>query len=279
MNTTAEKTKASTDVQNNVQPTNKIFELVDYLYSRIGDIEKKYSKFIPNLDIKRRELNELRKKTNHPLSDKRKLEEKEKDLDEHFEILNRIFQTFKDKFTELGFELRYGTYKNDVIETIYNWYDEFSYTEDAKIYLKEYKKKITRLKSDIVLPFISFVLPASFINDLFEIMDNEFSNALQSNFEGIATDLQAFFSNTTDDVIESIIEYKMLPSGAEKPIAKRQTYAVVFGDYCGIKQKDLSQFFRKEKDGKAIDFVFTKSRPKKETKQTKELKDILSKYI
>lgn len=279
MNTTAEKEKVSTYAQNNVQPTNKIFELVDYLYSRIDDIETKYSKVIPNLNIKRRELNELRKKTTHPLSDKTTYNRKKEEFESHYKKLEPIFQTFKDKFTELGFELRYGTYKNDVKETIYNWYDEFSNTEGAKIYLKDYKKKITRLKSDIVLPFISFVLPAFFINDLFEIMDNEFSNALQSNFEGIATDLQAFFSNTTDDVIESIIEYKMLPSGAEKPIAKRETYAVVFGDSCGIKLKDLSQFFRKEIDGKAIDFVFTKSRPKKETKQTKELKDILSKYI
>lgn len=64
-----------------------------------------------------------------------------------------------------------------------------------------------------------------------------------NKYNRLASDLEPYLKGATGEILESIIDDKRLPEGAEKPKWKKLTDAKRFGDYFGFTPKQLRDLF------------------------------------
>ena len=126
---------------------------------------------------------------------------------------------------------------------------------------------------------MQFVLPwieGFFFGYLNEFLKETFDKHLGKKYNDLSNDLKPFLERYDADVIESIIDSKQLPYGAEKPIWKRQADAHVFSDNFKIAVKDMNEMFRfKNGKGDIIDKLKHNTKSKSENSY---LADILTRH-
>jgi hypothetical protein len=254
--------------------TNKVFELVEFFYNKKAELANHYDVVNRCVSL-RNEAYDLKPKS--PLYDDTAYKAKTKELREYGEgsHINDYIDSICGKITEFGFVTQCGTYKNQIQDVIDGWLKDITDREEARDQLIECKRQFNELKSEKVW-FVLMWIDAILFDDLEYILKETFDNHLVKKYKALSTDLAPFLERFDADVIESIIDYKRLPAGAEKPIWKRQAYAHIFGDRLNIEVRNMNEMFLfRNGNGKIIDKLKHNTKSKN---TNSKLADILSKY-
>ncbi len=183
-------------------------------------------------------------KPKSPLSDDTAYKNKINELQKYIEgsHINDYIDSICGKITEFGFVTQCGTYKNQIQDVIDGWLKDITDREEARDQLIECKRQFNELKSEKVW-FVLMWIDAILFDDLEYILKETFDKYLEKKYKDLSDDLKSFLERFDADVIESIIDYKRLPDGAEKPIWKRQADAHVFRRKLKIKATDMDKMF------------------------------------
>ncbi|MDD4439288.1 MAG: hypothetical protein PHS04_14835 [Tissierellia bacterium] len=266
--------------------TNKVFELVEYLYSERRELAT-YKRVIDKVRRLRNEVDSLKPKS--PLSDDTLYNRKQKELDEYVACSkvdkftdnhrNKIselgFTLNSIKTTELGYTIRWRSYRQEFKNVIDNWADNATDKVEARKQLAECKRQYNELQTEEV-QFVLDWIGGEFFYVLNDELKETFDRHLGKKYNDLSSDLKPFLEHFDADVIESIIDYKRLPQGAEKPIWKRQADAHRFSKHFNIDTKDMNKMFLfRDSKGNLKDNL----RPNSESKSSNsEFSDVLSKY-
>ena len=265
---------ATVEPQKEAEISNIIFEWVDFLYENKDRIEG-YDKTLNKIKALRNEAYSLKPK-NAYLDDtayKRKIKEGQ----DYFEnSWLRIRKEYLDKFSELGFIEKYGTYKNSLKSILDTWNSELSDKSIVRKQLTDCKKKYYQLQTDKIRLFYE-----EFNNEFFKCLDYvltaTFDKVLDKKYQALADELEPYLEQYDANVIESIIDSKQLPYGTEKPIWRKQADAHAFRDYMEWELKDINRLFRfRNSKDEIIDKTPHNTKSKK---PNSGLLAILNKYI
>lgn len=266
--------------------TNKVFELVEYLYSERRELAT-YKRVIDKVRRLRNEVYSLKPKS--PLSDDTLYNRKQKELDEYVACSkihefsekhrNKIselgFTLNSIKTTELGYTLRWHSYRQEFKNVIDNWADNATDKDGARKQLTECKRQYNELQTEEV-KFVLDWIDGEFFYVLNDELKETFDRHLGKKYNDLSSDLKPYLERYDADVIESIIDYKRLPQGTEKPIWKRQADAHRFSKHFNIDTKDMNKMFLfRDSKGNLKDNL----RPNSESKSSNsEFSNVLSKY-
>ena len=265
---------ATVEPQKEAEISNIIFEWVDFLYENKDRIER-YDKTLNKIKALRNEAYSLKPK-NAYLDDtayKRKINEGQ----DYFEnSWLRIRKEYLDKFSELGFIEKYGTYKNSLKSILDTWNSELSDKSIVRKQLTDCKKKYYQLQTDKIRLFYE-----EFNNEFFKCLDYvltaTFDKVLGNKYQALADELKPYLEQYDANVIESIIDSKHLPYGAEKPIWRKQADAHAFRAYMEWELKDINRLFRfRNRKSEIIDKTNHNTKSKE---PNSDLLAILTKYI
>lgn len=252
--------------------TNKVFELVEYLYSERRELAT-YKRVIDKVNWLGNEACSLKPKS--PLSDDALFNKKRKELDEYVanSKVDKFIDNHRNKISELGFTLGSGIYKSEFQNIITAWLNNITDKVEARKQLAECKRQYNELRTEevqFVLEWISGV----FFDDLNYILRETFDRHLGKKYNDLSNDLKPYLEHFDADVIESIIDYKRLPQGAEKPIWRRQADAHVFSKCFKIDMKEMNKMFLyRNGKGDVIAKLCYNTKSK-----SPEFSDVLSKY-
>lgn len=238
------------------QPTNKVFELVDYLKQneqKIKSWEASIKKFM-NISS---EKYLLEPKNN--LEDDTAYRAKEREFYQHQKnlqqpVLKDALDKLKTDVINFGFNSSdNGTYKNIIEKEFTNWEKNINshnrMQENAK--LTKCKANFYSLPHeaiDVLFWYLGNSLNTFYYDLQFVLTgdnsdDGMFKRYGASKYKGIANDLSPYLSGATDEVIEFIIDLKTLPKGANKPKWHRLANAYRFGKYIGLTNAELRGLF------------------------------------
>lgn len=242
-----------TDVK---QPSNKVFDLVQFLYDNKDKI-KSWEGAFGGLIALRVECDNLKpknkfEKSTKYLEKKRELETQEKNTQQIFEGDN--FKEIVSKIEGFGFEFKYNTYKREFQSITEHWYNNITDANEALEQLKKCKRNYLALPKNAVERLFYYVPnKLFFLSDLdYHLMGSTSDKGLFARYlpaddlhkyNGLASDLEPYLKGATGEIIESIIDDKRLPDGAEKPKWKKLTDAVRFGKYFDFTNEQLRDLF------------------------------------
>ena len=264
--------------------TNKVFQLVEYLYNERSNLAT-YKKVAEKVRRLRNEVYSLKPKS--PLSDDTLYNRKQKELDEYVACSkihefsekhrNKIselgFTLNSIKTTELGYTLRWHSYRQEFKNVIDNWADNATDKDGARKQLTECKRQYNELQTEEV-KFVLDWIDGEFFYVLNDELKETFDRHLDKKYKYLSTELVPFLERYDADVIEGIIDYKRLPQGAEKPIWKRQADAHVFSKYFNIDIKEMNKMFLyRNGKGDVIEKLGYNTKSK-----SPEFSNVLSKY-
>lgn len=264
--------------------TNKVFELVEYLYRERERIAS-YKKI---LEKKRRLNNEAYSlEPKSPLAEdtlyKQKLREYEeyvtknkvdRFLDEHRNKISELGFTLNSiKTTELGYTIHRYNYRQQIQDIITVWLNNITDKVEARKQLAECKRQYNELQTEEV-QFVLDWIDGEFFYVLNDELKETFDRHLGKKYNDLSSDLKPYLEHFDADVIESIIDYKRLPQGAEKPIWRRQADAHVFSKCFNIDIKEMNKMFL-YRNGKG-DVIKKLSHNTKS--KSPEFSNVLSKY-
>lgn len=244
-------------------PTNKVFELVDYLKQneqKIKSWEASIKKF-KNISSEKYLL-----KPKNNLEDDTAYRAKEREFYQHQKNLQQpalkdALDKLKTDVINFGFNSSdNGTYKNIIENEFDNW------LININPHNREHENaKLTKCKAnfyslpheaiDVLFWYLGNSLN-TFYSDLQLILmgnssyDGMFKRYGASKYKGIANDLSPYLSGATDEAIEFIIDFKTLPNGANKPKWKFKTDGWRFGKYVGLTNAELRGLFDNDIRGK-----------------------------
>lgn len=250
--------------------TNKVFELVEYLYIERERIAS-YKKI---LEKKRRLNNEAYSlKPKSPLAEDTLYKQKLREYEEYVtkNKVDRFLDEHVNKLSELGFTFN-GSYMQQIQNIITVWINNITDKVEARKQLTECKRKHDELQTEEV-QFVLDCISVCFF-DLNYILKEVFDKHLGKKYNDLSSDLKPYLERYDADVIESIIDYKRLPQGAEKPIWKRQADAHVFSKCFKIDMKEMNKMFLyRNGKGDVIEKLGYNTKSK-----SPEVSNVLSKY-
>lgn len=269
---------ATLEAQKETGVSNTIFEWVNFLFENKSKIDT-YDRVIAKHKRLWREAHSLKPK--HPLLDDTAYQRKLKEAQEHSEVWEKLSKPYLDKFIELGFVEKYGSYKNSLQDILDKW---VKYSTDNAIsieQLKECKKKYKHLQNGKVKSFIDYNI-IDFFDSLDVVLTEMFDTVLGNKYQALADDLEPYleqhYKELNCQVLESIIEMKQLPIWVKyKPIWTKQAHAIAFLDYMGWKPNEVKGLFDyRDGKGKVIETTTVTKRSKK---PNSELLAIFKKHI
>ena len=252
--------------------TNKVFQLVEYLYSERRELAT-YKRVIDKVRRLRNEVYSLKPKS--PLSDDTLYNRKQKELDEYVACskIHEFSEKHRNKISELGFTLNSVIYKSEFQNIITVWLNNITDKVEARKQLAECKRQYNELQTEEV-QFVLKWISGLFFDDLNYILKKTFDEHLGKKYNDLSNDLKPHLEHFDADVIESIIDYKRLPQGVEKPIWRRQADAHVFKECFNIDMKDLNKMFLyRNSKGEVIKKLDYNTKSK-----SPEFSNVLSKY-
>lgn len=240
-----------TDVK---QPSNKVFDLVQFLFDNKDNI-KSWEETFEVLITLRKECDNLKPKTKFEndtkyLEKKRELETKEKNSQQIFE--GKKIKEIVSKIEGFGFE--FNNYKHEFQSITEHWYNNITDANEALEQLKRCRRNYLALPKNAVERLFYYVPnKLFFLSDLdYHLMGSTSDKGLfakyipayePNKYNGLASDLEPYLKGATGEIIESIIDDKRLPDGAEKPKWEKLTDAKRFGNYFGFTNEQLRDFF------------------------------------
>ena len=272
---------ATVEPQKEAEISNIIFEWVDFLYQNKSNIES-YDKVIGKYRRLWSEAHSLKPK--HPLSDDTAYQKKLKEAREQTEILKSLQKKYFKKYTELGFEkyAELGLDRPTIIqpysfrEILDEWVKKTTDKTKAREQLTDCKNKYNQLQTDNVQTFLSLTF-FFFFEYMGRALNEIFDKVLDKKYQALADELEPYLEQYDANVIESIIDSKQLPYGAEKPIWRKQADAHVFKNYMKWGLKDINKLFRfRNRKGEIIDETAHNTKSKE---PNSDLLAILTKYI
>ena len=272
---------ATVEPQKEAEISNIIFEWVDFLYQNKSNIES-YDKVIGKYRRLWSEAHSLKPK--HPLSDDTAYQKKLKEAREQTEILKSLQKKYFKKYTELGFEkyAELGLDRPTIIqpysfrEILDEWVKKTTDKTKAREQLTDCKNKYNQLQTDNVQTFLSLTF-FFFFEYMGRALNEIFDKVLGNKYQALADELEPYLEQYDANVIESIIDSKQLPYGAEKPIWRKQADAHVFKNYMKWGLKDINKLFRfRNRKGEIIDETAHNTKSKE---PNSDLLAILTKYI
>lgn len=264
--------------------TNKVFQLVEYLHGERRGLAT-YKRVIDKVRSLRNEVDSLKPKS--PLSDDTLYNRKQKELDEYVACSkvdkftdnhrNKIselgFTLNSIKTTELGYTIRWRSYRQEFKNVIDNWADNATDKVEARKQLAECKRQYNELQTEEV-QFVLDWIGGEFFYVLNDELKETFDRHLGKKYNDLSNDLKPYLERFDADVIESIIDYKRLPQGAEKPIWRRQADAHVFSKCFKIDMKEMNKMFLyRNGKGDVIEKLGHNTKSK-----SPEFSNVLSKY-
>lgn len=261
-------------MENTAQPTNKVFELIDFLHSKKDAIIEGHYRVAYDYYKKKNLYHSLRPK--HALADDTAYKEAFKDAENAQINYDNVLKTYKEKFYELDFEDR--SFYKGVLSSMFDvWEKNMTKKSEAINQLRECKDKFNDLQDEKVIYFLDRAY-SPFFGDLCDVLSEKFDFYLEPKYSGLSEALQPYLEGASDAVMESIIDERKLPQGADKPIWKHQTDAHRFRSVFNWELKDLNRVFRYRNDkGKIIDKTYS-GRKSRKIEADNELKLILEKY-
>ena len=267
---------ATAEPQKQAYSSNIIFEWVDFLHSKKSKIGT-YHRMLSRIKSSREEVYSLEPKSPY-LDDtayKKKFEEGRDYFVRHWLPIRK---TYLDKFSELGFVEKYGSYKNSLREILNTWNGKVTDKSVVKGQLEACKEKYNQLQTDNVRLFLE-EFNDGFFRSLDVVLKETFDEVLGNKYQSLTDELEPYLERFDADVIESIIDRQQLPQGAEKPIWRKQANAHVFRDYMKWELKDINRLFCfKNGRGQIIDKT-THNTKSKSKEPNSELLAILSRHI
>lgn len=245
------------------QPTNKVFELVDYLKQNKEKIEN-WEAVLKKHETLKNERNSLKPKNN--LEDDTAYRAKEREFNQYQRHLQQ--KTFKEALSKFKTEVMnfglhipiYDSHQRKIKKEFTNWEKNINshnrMQENAKLTkCKANYYSLPHEAIDLLLKYLDNDLKF-FYSDLQFVLtgdnsdDGMFKRYGASKYKGIANDLSPYLSGATDEVIEFIIDLKTLPNGANKPKWKFKTDGWRFGKYVGLTNAELRGLFDNDIRGK-----------------------------
>lgn len=257
-----------------MQPSNKVFDLVQFLYDNKDNI-KSWEETFEKLNTLRNECDNLKPKTKFEndtkyLEKKRELETKEKNSQQIFDSV--IFKDFSLMVNNFSFQ------EFESITT--HWGNNINDANEALKQIKRCRQNYLALPTEAIrLLFYHGTSYCDFLHHLeYHLMGSASDKGLFARYlpaddlhkyNGLASDLKPYLSGATDEIIESIIDDKRLPEpdGAEKPKWKKLTDAKRFGNYFGFTNEQLRDLFDND--------IRSNNKPKGDDK----IAPILQKYV